>query len=373
MDGTNPMTLQTEIDTQRAEIRTDELQMSIGEWISLYENHELDIHPEFQRFYRWTPVQKTRLIESILLGIPIPPIFVAQREDGVWDVVDGLQRLSTIFEFAGILQGEDATLLDPLRLEATKYLPSLEGVFWDNEEDPDHSMDQKQRLYIKRTRIGASVILRESGEQTKYELFQRLNTGGSPLSDQEVRNCILVMSNRDMYFWMRSLADDEHFRACVALTDRAYDEQYDLELILRFLVFRMIPVQAMHNIRDIGDFLTDQMLELAQSGDFDKQKEEKMFRQTFRMLANSTSQDSFRRYDSARTRFVGGFLISAFEAVALGLGYNVEAWIDGIGDIRERVMRVWSERDFASWSGAGVRASSRIPRVIPLGRSLFKP
>jgi len=75
----------------RKEIRTDGYAMSIGEWISLYENKEIDIHPEFQRFFRWSINQKSNLIESILLGIPIPTIFVSQRKDGVWDVVDGLQ------------------------------------------------------------------------------------------------------------------------------------------------------------------------------------------------------------------------------------------------------------------------------------------
>jgi len=97
------MDLQQEIDARRAEIRSDNYGMSIGELMSLYKDEELDIHPEFQRFYRWSVGQKSRLIESLLLGIPIPQIFVSQRADGVWDVVDGLQRLSTIFEFAGIL------------------------------------------------------------------------------------------------------------------------------------------------------------------------------------------------------------------------------------------------------------------------------
>ena len=92
------MGLDQEIEAKRAEVRTDGYPMSIGELINLYRDGELDIHPEFQRFYRWSPEQKSRLIESIMLGIPIPSIFVSQREDGVWDVIDGLQRLSTIFE-----------------------------------------------------------------------------------------------------------------------------------------------------------------------------------------------------------------------------------------------------------------------------------
>lgn len=107
------MGLQQEIEKARTEIRTDDYQMSLGEWMSLYEKGELDIHPEFQRFFRWSHRQKSRLIESILLGIPIPQVFVSQRPDGVWDVVDGVQRLSTIFEFAGLLKNETGALVAP--------------------------------------------------------------------------------------------------------------------------------------------------------------------------------------------------------------------------------------------------------------------
>ena len=121
------MALQDEINAKRKEIRTDGYQMSIGEWVSLYESGEIDIHPEFQRFFRWSESQKTSLIGSILLGIPMPPIFVSQRSDGIWDVVDGLQRLSTIYELFGILKDETGNILKPLTLESTKYLPSLGG------------------------------------------------------------------------------------------------------------------------------------------------------------------------------------------------------------------------------------------------------
>ena len=124
------MSLMEQINLRRRDIKTDGYSMSIGEWISLYENSEIDIHPEFQRFFRWSEEQKTALIESILLGIPLPPIFVSQRNDGVWDVVDGLQRLSTIYQLLGILKDEKGRLVTPLVLTATKYLPGLSGFRW---------------------------------------------------------------------------------------------------------------------------------------------------------------------------------------------------------------------------------------------------
>src|SRR5262245_44345930 len=98
------MSLQDEILERSAQNKAGSYTMSIGEMRNAHRDDELDVHPEFQRMFRWTDSQKTRLIESILLGIPIPPIFVAQRKDGVWDVVDGVQRLSTILEFVGQLK-----------------------------------------------------------------------------------------------------------------------------------------------------------------------------------------------------------------------------------------------------------------------------
>ena len=101
------MSLQQEIEEKASKIFRDSYQMSIGELLNLYRDGELDIHPEFQRVFRWNDFQKTKLIESIMLNIPIPPIFVSQNEKGIWDVVDGVQRLSTIFQFVGLLKDEE--------------------------------------------------------------------------------------------------------------------------------------------------------------------------------------------------------------------------------------------------------------------------
>lgn len=84
--------LEDEIKEKSSKIFRDAYQMSIGELMNIYRDGEMDIHPEFQRVFRWTSYQKTKLIESIMLNIPIPSIFVSQNEEGIWDVIDGVQR-----------------------------------------------------------------------------------------------------------------------------------------------------------------------------------------------------------------------------------------------------------------------------------------
>ncbi len=371
------MTLKDEIEDKRNEIRSDGYPMSIGEIISVYERGELDIHPEFQRVYRWDTYQKSRLIESLLLGIPLPSFFVSQREDGVWDVIDGLQRLATIFQFVGLYKDEHKELVPPLELIATKYLPSLAGKVWQDEANPEQGIGTDHQLLIKRSKIDIKIIERESSPSTKYELFQRLNTGGSQLTDQELRNCILIMINQNAYDWLINLSHDENFQTCIALTDKAIQEQYDVELVVRFLVFRRILQSSLKRIGDIGEFLTDRIINLGKEFQTDpelKQLEEEAFKFTFQLLAETLAEDSFKRYDTTKERFLGGFLLSAFEAIAIGIGANYERYKKGsvMPNHRTAAIDLWKTKSFIKNTGSGVRASTRIPVIIPLGRKLFR-
>ena len=129
----------------------------------------------------------------------------------LWDVIDSiwLQRLSTIFELAGELRDEEGKKLDSLVMTQTKYLPSLGGKTWEGDDDDTGIGEVNQRL-IRRSKIDVKIIQRESSESTKFELFQRLNTGGSSLSNQEIRNAILrnailVMVNPEVYRWIHDL------------------------------------------------------------------------------------------------------------------------------------------------------------------------
>lgn len=367
------MSLQQEIDSRAKEIIADGYPMSIGELINLYRDGELNLHPEFQRQYRWGLSQKSKLIESILIGIPLPSIFVSQREsDNVWEVIDGLQRLSTIFEFVGCLKDEQGDDRPPLRLEGTRYLPSLDGKLW--EGNPAHSLTQNQRVLIKRAKIDIKIIKPGSSDASRFEMFYRLNKLGATATDQEVRNCLLIMANRALFRELSTLANEVDFRTCTALSDRQIDEQYNLELVLRFLLLKDIDPSS-RRFEDLGEVLTNLMLETAVDPGFDLNAHANAFRRTFRLLAESgLEDDSFRRYEPSRGKFMGGFTISAFEVIALGIGHQVTRTPDWTPKtpLVELVKGLWSDPEFRASGGSGVAASTRIPRTLPLGRKWFK-
>ena len=369
----NSISLQEAITARRRDISTDSYPMSIGELTNLYREDELDVHPEFQRIYRWTDEQKSRLIESILLGIPLPSVFVAQTESGTWDVVDGVQRISTILEFQGLLIDDEGKKLSPLQLTGTRYLPQLEGVLWESGDAQGGSLTQAQRLDIRRSKMDLKIIKRESSEAAKYDLFQRLNSYGTTLTRQELRSCLIISNNRKFYYWLDELRKHQNFIDTVALAGRLVSEQYDLELVLRFLIFRTLDLDSIRGIGNIGEFLDFKSIDFATS-DIDLEVEGRRFRNTFDILAGF-GEDVFRKYNQGKERFQGAFLNTAYEVIALGLGYHIDYYADHPDEAMalDRAKRFWQDTSFGPGFSTGMRADTRMTRTIPRGRELFQP
>jgi hypothetical protein len=365
-------TLEDQIAARRRTIFADAYSMSIGELTNLYRDGEIDVHPEYQRVYRWNDLQKTRLVESILLGIPLPSMFVAQAESGAWDVVDGVQRLSTILQFQGVLKSDEGELFPPIILQATEYLPALAGKQWEG-ETPETSLTPAQRLDFKRSKLDLQIIKRESSAESKYDLFQRLNSYGSQATAQELRNCLLVSLSKDYYEWLRDLANDKHFRETISLSERLLGEQYDMELALRFLLFRSLDEDRIAGIGNLGDFLTKQATGDASSQTFDRKAQGDAFLKTFYLLAESGGEDVFRRWNPSKSRFEGAFLNTAYEVLAMGLGFHVDRYStpDEVKAL-ERAKEFWADPNFSKGFATGVRADTRMARSIPLGRKLFE-
>jgi hypothetical protein len=320
------MSLSEEINKARMQVHADSYPMSIGEMINLYQDGDLDIHPEFQRVYRWSEVQKSKLIESILLGIPLPSIFVSQRDDGVWDVVDGLQRLSTIFSFVGVLMKDGGTKFTPLELQSTKYLPSLKGKVWEDQHNPEREIDSDIKRVFKREKLDIKIIKRESEKDTKFELFQRLNTGGSRLSDQEVRNCMLLMLNPDSFKWLQELGNMPDFSITLPISSKQQEECYAQELALRFIILRHYSQEVIKEHTDVAPYLN---AELTRLFDLDAPKlnfinERDIFEKTFSAFNNALEDGSFKKYNHEKSRREGAISLPVFEALSCGVSKYIE-------------------------------------------------
>ncbi|WP_161884439.1 DUF262 domain-containing protein [Deinococcus alpinitundrae] len=359
------MPLQQEIDESARKIFTDSYKMSIGEFTSLYKDEEVDINPEFQRLFRWSSKHKTRFIESLLLGIPIPPIFVFTNEEGTWELIDGLQRVSTILEFMGVLRKPDGELYIASKLEATKLLPSLKDTTWDGE----HSIGKALQISIRRARIRVEILKKESDTRGKFELFQRLNTGGINLEPQEIRNASMLMVSRDFYFWLKNMSEYPDFVITINQTEPAAKTQKPMELALRLLAYREVSYDGK---LDANEYIDIAMINLIERG-IQSSNYTDAFYSIFTLLNENFQENAFMRFDGRR--FLGGFTLSAFETIAYSLLVNYSGWSlrtkENDHDLVDRVKSLWSNKTFNKYSGSGVRATQRLSKLLPLGAEFF--
>ncbi len=251
----------------RSELKTDRLDMSFGEIMNLYEKNDLIISPEYQRAYRWNDSQKTGFIESILLGIPIPPIFVAEDKDGVWELVDGLQRVSTILSFFGILKN-DIERKNFFKLTSSDLVGDI------LQDISIKKLSTKLKLTLQRAVCRVEILRWDSSFDMRYELFNRLNTGSSPLKEQEIRNCIFLGSFNNL---LKKIAANNDFIQLIEEDETKQQvyrqEMYFEELVLRY--FAIIYGDLLISKKGMPNYLTNFMKAVHNSKiilDFDKEK-----------------------------------------------------------------------------------------------------
>jgi len=208
-------------DPDKIKVRSDKIAVSILS--KMIDNESIDLNPDFQRNLVWNSFQKSRLIESILLRIPLPMFYFAEDEEGNLSVVDGLQRISTIKEFMD----------NKFPLKKLQYLnESCEGRYYET-KGKKIGLDPKYLKWFDLTSISANIIDPSSPSKVKYDIFRRINTGGRPLNNQEIRNCLTGKGLRDALKQMVNLPE---FKSA---TDRSIKStrMEDQEMALRFLNF----------------------------------------------------------------------------------------------------------------------------------------
>jgi hypothetical protein len=362
--------LQEEIEAIRKEIKTDNLSMAIRELIQVYRDGDLELSPAYQRLFRWSDETKTKFIESILMGIPTPPIFIAQKKGSKWTIVDGLQRTSTILQLMGHLEVKDAdgNVKPEFKFKSAEKLPSIEGLEWS-------TLNEDAQRIIKMTKIDLKIILIEDNIQAQYELFTRLNTGSVSLEAQEIRNCLIIMINEDFYNKINDLKADESFRNSINITETKTEIEFPMELILRYFILKHnnIKFDGYNMSSDLlSSFIDRETTNLINDQTFKLDIEIEIFKRTFKLLEDILGGFSFRKYNLDKANFEGGFIQYSFEGILPGLANNID-YYESVGrdKLHDKIVGMYSNDEFIDYSRRGSKALPRIQGMIAFSNKYF--
>ena len=298
-------------------IRTESLDFTVGELLNLKGSGELVIDPEFQRLFRWTPEQRSRLIESLLLGLPIPQIFLFQTPEGSLELIDGLQRVSSLIHFI------DHSLLaekvrhdppndEPLRLKGCDLSKRLNGETY-------ITLPKVVQLELRRKPIRAVLIKRTNQQNIRFEMFKRLNSGGSGATPQEIRNAvyrILGVPGVRFLTFLNECADNPNYLTCMKTISDAAEAASGLqEFVLRYLALKNYRDKFRGSVTDWLDDYAESILIKGNPFDYDVERAE--FERLFEVLAVKFGEGAFVKYRGGKP--IGGLAPAYFEGVAMGV------------------------------------------------------
>src|SRR5260370_38268229 len=280
----------TSVDQKIEKIRSRPLDVSFNELLDMHKNKELIIDPEYQRLFRWSEAKQSRFIETLLLEMPIPPIYVIELSEGIYELIDGLQRISSYLHFRG--EHPDRLNSDGTRsklmLTDCDVAKELNGHSFD-------SLPSALQIKLKRNFVRVEVIKKESDPRLRYYVFKRLNTGGELLSDQEIRNCTIRLLDNTFNNFIIELAENSDFKECIgSISEEKAEQKGDQELVLRFFAFKN---NRQNYVHDVGDFMTDYMEAISDPAKkdftFDYPNERLVFEKTFKILNRTLGPGAF--------------------------------------------------------------------------------
>ena len=342
-----------------AKIKVRTVPALVGQLLSRMEHAEIDLAPDFQRMSGiWNAEKKSRLIESLLLRIPIPVFYVAADADEKWAVVDGVQRLSTIRDY---VKGE-------FPLTRLEYRSEFDGL---RHGDLPRPMQRR----IDETQFVVNVIEPGTPPEVTFNIFSRINTGGMPLKGQEIRHALNPGPVRD---YLKTLAESREFVKATAgsISPNRMD---DRACVLRFLAFHMAPWEE-YSGRSLDGHLDAAMKKINAMGQDRRNPLAADFGKAMRAASRIFGDDAFRkRYvrDDDRRRQVS---MPLFEAWSVQLARCSQERIDRLverrDEVRERFMALLNqdpefEKAISSSTGTPRRIRKRFAAIRDLVQEFF--
>jgi Protein of unknown function DUF262 len=309
------------IDSKLAKVHTQSLDLSFNEILDMFKSKELDINPDYQRLFQWSEGARSRFIESLLLEMPVPPIYVIEEKEGQYLLIDGLQRISSYLHMRGELE---ATHLDPPIHRGEKLIfvdcdivEELNGKTFDD-------LGTALQIRLKRAFVRVEVVRKGSDPRFKYHMFKRLNTGGQLLTAQQLRNCTIRLLDPKFNDFVADLSRTEAFRATTeAISRESRLGAFDQELVLRFFAMKNYRDAFKH---DVGDFLTEYMEKVSDPATalpFDFAQERQTFERTFAVLSATLGDRAFSYANQARNDLTRAFSVYHYESITIGVQSRV--------------------------------------------------
>ena len=346
--------LEQQLGKARKKVDVSDVSFSVREIVRMYTDNELIISPSYQRKYRWPADVASRFIESLFLGLPIPPVFVATNEDFTWEVVDGLQRISTLIlflsdsaEIRSRISGENNA---PLKLTGLDELTQLNGATY-------ASLPRPIQLYLARQPLQVISLTDKSDKDVRFDLFSRLNTGAISLTAQEVRTAVYGGKFID---FIERLSQNEDLMSLLKLQKANQRDGTAEEQVLKFFAYKNRADQFRGSVTDFLNNYTNGVSIQKEGYDFIYPLEERVFTETMEFLADTIGGPFIR----SRTHVTP---LVQFEAVTVAVGSLIQegrtpstppdGWID--------------DTALVSASIGGTNTRSKLTRRIERAKELF--
>lgn len=289
--------MQSQLETKRKTVSFDSYDLSVRQVLDMVESGDIFVPPEYQRQFIWDAERQSVLVESVLLGIPVPSLFMAMNADSTWEVIDGVQRLGSLSHFVGT----EALLKkihrnSPLVIHGLEKLDAFNGAGFEG-------LPKSMQLQFLTRPIRVTVLNDRSDLAVRFDLFERLNTGGVSLTDQEIRNCVYRGSyNNDL----KSLASLANFRSVVKISSKNTSNGTYEELVLRFFVYLNRYNDFNHAVKE---FLNEYMNDFRHG--VIAQPEKKLFEAVMDVLVQA--------FPNGINRGKGVTPVNLFEALSVGV------------------------------------------------------
>lgn len=280
------------IDDGSTKIYTEQGDPEIDGIYQRWKRGKLDVQPDFQRYFVWDIIKSSRLLESALLDIPLPVVYLTEEQDGKIYVIDGQQRLTSFFAFMdGYFPDKKGK---PFKLTGLKVLKEYQGKLFN--QLPEEIQDK-----IRYCKIRTITFKKESNPNLKFEIFERLNTGSVPLNTQELRNCIYRGRFNNL---IKELASDKDFLYLLGL-NQPDKRMKDIELVLRFASFY-------HNTHinykaPIKNFLNNEITRFQNISDKDAEQLRNAFKNSVSIIRSLLGENAFKRYYKGNEKNPNGY------------------------------------------------------------------